>query len=311
MTNSLSAKVVESNLRVLAKQPDRLVANAKGQLYSANSGWGRYLRLVNGFLGANERRRQKAIKLTCEALEAAPPSMDLIKCLESIDVTSMPAEVRQAASMVRQSEEQPTQQEELIDKDVIIETLQAQLEQLQSISPVNAVVTATPESIPPAPAKQELAPVPNFVVEEEHARLTAAIAQQIKKIEGLISQIEKSEGPSSETLPPPLSLARELGLASTGRTARPSDDENLFHLQELHKRLLALQEVWNQKSDEILQLQEQMRSGAPLKGSKQGWIELDEAEVRELENSLGRLQLRNEQLIAENERLKTELDNLK
>ncbi len=192
---------------------------------------------------------------------------------------------------------------DLVDKDAIIEALQTQIEELQK-------ERRLPPPSPPEPPPLAVAPTPSYVMEEEHARLTAAIAQEIKKIEELLTQIEKGEESVVTEPPPPLSLAREIGLTSTGRSPRPSDDENLFHLQQLRERVKALQGTLKSRNAEWSALQTQLASGQPPKPKREGWLQLDEAEVKSLEDTLVKVQMRNEQLAAENEKLKYELKKL-
>lgn len=187
-------------------------------------------------------------------------------------------------------------QEQLEAKDVIIDTLQAQIDTL-SEQPVSA---STPLPVPPEPLAAPESK-PDFIVEEEHALLTANTAQELKKLDKLLEGLENETGEVVKALPPPLSLAREIGLASTGRTPRPSDEENLMNLRRLYDRITALHERWQQQ---CLESSPDMTASSAQPGT--GWLELSEAEVKELEITLGRAQ----QLHAENERLKIRITEL-
>lgn len=197
--------------------------------------------------------------------------------------------------------------EELRNKDIIIETLQAQVDQLQQ-QPAPA-----PISIQEPISVEEVATKPAFFIEEEHTMLTSIMAQELRKLRALLKQMEERDSVVEAALPPPLELAREIGLAGTGRVPKASDEENIENVKKITERLLKLHEAWQAEITTLNQRIERVETTEPssAKPKKVGWIEFDEAEVKELESTLGRVQLRNEQLASENEALKNELSRLK
>ncbi|MDP1835878.1 MAG: hypothetical protein Q8K75_08125 [Chlamydiales bacterium] len=269
----LNDEEIENNLKLVREVPQLLVADARGVLYSSKADKGGGISLINQLLLRHNRYLANALLLT---LQAATKDTNIEQL-----------------------------REDLHTKDVIIDTLQAQVDTL-----IEQKVPAIPtESLPPPPVMPIVEvppPTPDFVVEEERALLTSSTAQELRKVDRLLAQLEKGEGESTEPLPPPLSLAREIGLASTGRTPRPSEEENLLNIRKLYDRIKSLHEIWEEQL-------KASREGEPMPPSKPkgtGWLELDEAEVKELEKTLGTVQTRNEHLREENERLKARIADL-
>ncbi len=135
--------------------------------------------------------------------------------------------------------------EEVLSKDAIIDTLQGEVESVQR---QNAELKTLVAKLQPQDATAQAplaapATPPAFVLEEEKAMMTAAVAQELKKMERLLNQMEGKTGENAAH-PPPLALARDIGLATTGRVPRPSDEENLDLLKQLVERLARLHEKW-------------------------------------------------------------------
>jgi hypothetical protein len=266
----LSDEEIENNLKLVREAPQFLVADARGVLYSSKADKGGGISLINQLLLRQSRYLANAL-------------------LQTLQAATKDTSIEQL-------------REDLHTKDVIIDTLQAQVDTL-----VEQKQSAAPEA-PPAvmPIVEAPPPTPNFVVEEERALLTSSTAQELRKVDKLLSQLEKGEGETTEPLPPPLSLAREIGLASTGRTPRPSEEENLLNIRKLYDRIKSLHEKW----EEQLTLSREGEPMPPSKPKGTGWLELDEAEVKELEKTLGNAQTHNENLREENERLKARIADL-
>lgn len=202
--------------------------------------------------------------------------------------------------------------EQLHGKEVIIETLQAEIESVQTkIKELQEKLEKTQPSEPKteAPLAAPASP-PAFVVEEERARITASIAKEIRLIDRALRKMEAREGSEEIQHPPPLALARDIGLSSTGRTPRPSDEENLDALKQIRERITTLQEAWKALHDQMPGGSEGVaRQGKPQQ--PEGWLQLTEAEVRDLEATVGKSLQQNALLAKANEELRKEIEKLK
>ncbi len=156
--------------------------------------------------------------------------------------------------------------ENLRGKEAIIETLQAEVESVhERIKLLQEKLESTQGPVITAPLAAPLVP-PDFVLEEQRATFTASMTQEIKSLESIITEMEKAEGIAEAAPPPaPLSLARDIGLASAGRTPLPSDQENLDVLKTISSRATKLQAglVKLVKENEELKLELQRLKESP------------------------------------------------